>query len=101
MKELWPFQVVGAEFLYSHKRVILADQMGIGKTRQVIEVLKKRFAANRNISIVVICAKKNAVRTWNKELPKWAPELAEIFVSTEGKSPPKRGAIWTRMPFVI
>jgi SNF2 family DNA or RNA helicase len=101
MKVLWPFQAAGVEFLLKHKRAILADQMGIGKTRQVIEVLKGRFAASRSISILVVCAKKNAVRTWNKELPKWAPELAEIFVSTEGKSPTKRVAIWEEMPFVI
>lgn len=101
MKELWPFQAVGIKFLWKHKRAILADQMGIGKTRQVIEVLKKCFAITPNISILVVCAKKNAVRTWNKELPKWAPELAEIFVSTEGKSPPEREAIWTERPFVI
>ncbi len=101
MKELWPFQAVGVEFLWRHKRVILADQMGIGKTRQAIEVLKKRVAADSGVSILVICAKKNAIRTWKKELPLWAPELAEGFSLTEGKSPTERKTIWEEDLYVL
>jgi SNF2 family DNA or RNA helicase len=95
MSELWPFQVAGVKFLQEHKRVILADQMGIGKTRQVIEVLKERVQRDSEISILVVCAKKNAMLVWERELIKWAPELAEDFGSTEGKSASKRLTIWT------
>ncbi len=101
MKEAWPFQVEGTKFLSSHKRAILADQMGIGKTRQVIEVLKERVRTDSDISILVICAKKNTMLIWQRELPKWAPELAEYFISTEGKSPTQRKAIWSYTSFVI
>ncbi len=101
MKELWPFQVDGVKFLMKHKRALLADQMGIGKTRQVIEVLKSHTQRNPDASIIVIVAKKNAMMVWQRELPKWAPELAEGFISTEGKSPTQRLEIWGRMQYVI
>ncbi len=101
VKELWPFQVEGIKFLEKHKRVILADQMGIGKTRQVIKVIEKRVLVTE-CSVLVICAKKNAMYVWmKKELPKWSPELAEAFVSTESKSPTERETIWKEMLCVV
>lgn len=102
VEKLWPFQVEGINFLKTHKRVILADQMGIGKTRQVIEVLKEYPIADGITSILVICARKNAMYVWmDKELPKWWPEVADQFVSTEGKAPSERITIWREMCYVV
>ncbi len=90
MEKMWPFQAEGVNFIRRHRRVILADQMGIGKTRQAIEVLK----AEEVEAVLVICS-KNAMFVWERELRKWWPEKADSFLTTEGLSPHARQYIWT------
>ncbi len=96
MEEMWPFQVEGVNFIRRHKRVILADQMGIGKTRQAIEVLK----AEEVETVLVICS-KNAMFVWERELKKWWPEKADFFITTEGLSPFARTSVWVESVCVI
>ena len=41
MITLYPFQETGRDFLAARENAILADDMGIGKTVQSVEALKK------------------------------------------------------------
>ena len=61
--KLYPFQRLGAQFLASRQRALLADGMGLGKTIQAITAAK---AVNAN-SIAVICP-AIARTMWGREL---------------------------------
>jgi len=96
MQELWSFQEDGIKFVRRHRRVIIADEMGVGKTRQAIEVLKAE-GCNR---ILIICS-KNAMFVWQRELSKWWPERADDFITTEKRPPEMRRVIWERVLCVV
>ena len=74
LKELYPYQCQGAEWLSGQRGAILADDMGLGKTVQVIAAMRLLF--NRAVlrSALVVC-QKGLVATWKRELGRWAPEL--------------------------
>lgn len=62
MKDPLPYQEIGAEFLFTKKRALLADEMGVGKTLQAI------IAAIRvNLPILVICPASIKVN-WAREI---------------------------------
>lgn len=65
MKTAFPFQVKGTKFLAGKNLALLADSMGLGKTRQAIEALDLIQAAK----IVILCpavARLNWVREINE-----------------------------------
>lgn len=65
---LMPFQRAGVEFLTIAKRVLLADEMGTGKTIQAIEA-GNRLDPER---VLVICP--NSMKyTWQREIASWNP----------------------------
>lgn len=73
--DLYPFQRAGVEFLTRSKRVLLADEMGVGKTVQAIE------AATRlgKEKILVICP--NSMKyTWAREFKIWNPDAVVSVV---------------------
>lgn len=67
-ERLYPFQVAGAQFLFTAKHALLADDMGSGKTIQVIAAAKARTA----LPALVICP-ASMRRTWGREITKWWP----------------------------
>ena len=80
LKELYPFQRQGVEWLRGRCGAILADDMGLGKTVQVISAMRLLFnrAAIRNV--LVVCP-KGLVATWERELGRWAPELGVAILT--------------------
>lgn len=74
--ELFPFQRVGVHFMELAGRALLADDMGSGKTIQLIRTLE-RLAKNKTkqypYPALVVCP--NSMKyTWKAEIEKWAPE---------------------------
>lgn len=63
MKKLYPFQIVGKDFLASRRNAILADDMGLGKTIQFIEAAKTIKAHNA----IIVCP-LGVRRSWVKTL---------------------------------
>jgi SWI/SNF-related matrix-associated actin-dependent regulator 1 of chromatin subfamily A len=63
MITLYPFQETGRDFLAARENAILADDMGIGKTVQSVEALKKIDAKNG----IIVCP-LSVRRTWAKFL---------------------------------
>jgi SNF2 family DNA or RNA helicase len=73
---LYPFQNTGAWFMVYGERVLIADEMGTGKTVQAIASLRavKSFPA-------LVVAPNSMLWTWKAELEKWAPELKVSVVA--------------------
>lgn len=76
--DLFPYQQVGAEFLVAMAErrvgVLLADQMGLGKTAQAIALLLDQ--RGRGPSLIVCPA--SLLRNWTREIGQVAPALTVI-----------------------
>lgn len=81
---LYPFQRVGRSFLNIAKEAILGDEMGTGKTIQVLAALSKIDA------LPALVVSPNSVKTnWAKEATKWLPE-SNPYVITGGAAQRKK-----------
>lgn len=65
---LYPFQVVGAEYLASRDRALLCDQMGLGKSVQALAALPTSASA------IIVCPAV-VKGSWLAEIKKWRPDL--------------------------
>jgi len=65
---LYPYQRVGAEYLRSRRRAILADQMGTGKTPEALAALDARVG-------VLVVAPSVVQGNWLKEAIRWRKDL--------------------------
>lgn len=75
--KLYPFQVVGAEWLIQTGSGLLADEMGAGKTIQVLAALEHLGA--EAFPALVICP--NSVKfNWADEATKWVPSAVPHVV---------------------
>lgn len=79
MKILEPFQVAGAEFLYTNQRALLADEMGVGKTLQAIT------AALRNEKPTLVVCPASIKVNWAREIIDQDP-TAQIQIVEPGES---------------
>jgi SNF2 family DNA or RNA helicase len=77
-----PFQRVGARFIADGRRVILADEPGVGKTLETLGGLVETGAQT-----VLVFAKKKAIEAvWAAEIPRWLGDLADVYpvLGTQG-----------------
>lgn len=68
---LTPYQIKGVEYIQDKKRVLLGDQMGLGKTAQAIVATESCYP------ILVICP-KGLKSNWKREFKKWINQEALI-----------------------
>ena len=71
-QDLWPPQRVGVEFLTIVGQGLLGDEMGTGKTVQVLRALRRLGPGAR--PVLVVCP-NTVKRTWLELGRQWAPEL--------------------------
>lgn len=62
----YKFQETGIDFMLKTGRAILADDMGVGKTIQTIECIKRA----RSRRILIVCP-KSLTRNWCREIEVW------------------------------
>lgn len=72
-------QQKGVEFLLSTNRSILADEMGVGKTAQLITA-----AIQSNSQRIAVVTPLAVVDHWNREIDRWAPETVIIPLTKLG-----------------
>jgi SNF2 family DNA or RNA helicase len=68
------YQINGTGFLWSAYSGLLADEPGLGKSKQTIDAITSgiRYRSNYNESVLIICP--NSLKyTWKDEWTKWAP----------------------------
>jgi len=80
---LYNFQEVGALFLITAKQALCADEMGSGKTIQVIAAAK----AVNELPMLVI-APNSCKRSWAREVEKWWPGIPVYVV--DGTAPKRQ-----------
>jgi SNF2 family DNA or RNA helicase len=84
-KILRPYQKRGYQWLCAQKKLgfggILADDMGLGKSLQVLAFLLK-FKKNRTRTLLVV--PKTLIFNWEDEIDKFAPSL-RYYICKEGK----------------
>lgn len=92
--ELFQHQKLGIEFLKKNKKAILADSMGMGKTRQAIMAAGE----SSNRGIVIVCPASLKIN-WEREIHMIYPEDRVIIVNS-GKATHNAGiekpeGVWT------
>jgi SNF2 family DNA or RNA helicase len=79
-----PYQLIGKTFLASRKSALLADQMGLGKSFQVILAIEDLYATDPAFKRALIVAPATLLSNWKNEFFKFAPGLAvQLVVGAE------------------
>lgn len=80
---LYGFQAAGSDFMVVAEQALLGDEMGTGKTIQLLEALRWRFiTAGSTLPALIVCP--NSTKTnWQEEAYRWFPE-AKSYVITGG-----------------
>lgn len=77
---LYPFQETGVRFLSTAERALLCDEMGTGKTAQVIRTLRLLYETGRNPFPVLIIAPNTVKRSWLREFERWWPAVTPVIL---------------------
>lgn len=104
---LYPFQKIGAEFLRTRRRAILADEMGVGKSAQALAGIDASKAALVIAPPVVTSAWYNEARRWRPDLQSslWKrpysifPGRGELVITSYSSLPHEWVEPRTRCPF--
>ena len=99
--KLRPFQRVGAEWLIAVQRGILADDMGTGKTVQLLGALASQPHLDVLPAIAVV--PNSAKYNWKHEITRWFP-IAEPYIVDGGAAKRRKmllDATWNPRAFII
>lgn len=79
---LYPYQRKGTAYAMMHKRVIIGDKMGLGKTAQAIATaMGAEMQGNESFPVLVICPASLKIN-WQREFAKWSNKRAIILSDT-------------------
>lgn len=84
--ELYAYQKHGTQFLSLMPSAILADDLGVGKTKQALDAAVK-IGANR----ILVLAPKTLTYNWKAEVEKWHPDMTAIVIPDSKK---ERDTFW-------
>lgn len=76
VKPLFEYQERAVNWLKEHSGGYLAIDMGLGKTRIVLEYIR----ASKFPYVLVVAPKKVALYTWPEQILEWAPELSYVVL---------------------
>src|SRR5678815_5123014 len=93
---LFPHQIEGVAFLLGRRRAILADDMGLCKTRQAIVSLRHLTPGGRRLVVCPASVKRN----WAREIEQAIPG-ASVRVVEGGGAAPAGDAEWTIVNYDI
>jgi len=68
--KLFPFQTIGSHFLYTGRKVLLADVVGLGKTPQSI-IASQKLLIEENYDGVIVVVPASLKRKWRKDIYKF------------------------------
>lgn len=88
-EELYPFQTIGAKFIYEAGSGIITDMVGLGKTPQSLSVVQKYYN-DKSINFFIILCPSSLKRNWEAEVVKFT----DLNVYTINGNRPKRKKIY-------
>jgi len=90
MEGLWRHQVEAIEWARERRSILLHHEMGCGKTRTAIEILKELLASQEagKPFRVLVCCPKAVIAAWLKQASLWWPE-ARVCALTKGTAKAK------------
>lgn len=89
---LYPFQVVGANYAYHNKRVLIADVMGLGKTLQALAAMVK-LKNNKQLRRAIVICPASVKYQWLGEVynkSSLSAYVVERFSNYKGKTQQER-----------
>jgi len=89
--KLYKHQIVGIEELERHNAYGLFDQMGLGKTLELLYMALDSIRGGRFDCALIVCKSSHA-RVWTKHITEHAPNTA--YHSIIGKAPAVRKQAW-------
>lgn len=81
VSRLYPFQLVGREFLSVAGGALLADEMGTGKSVQTVTALRRvsELTGQSALPALIVCP--NSVKAhWERHVTEWLPEATPYLV---------------------
>jgi SWI/SNF-related matrix-associated actin-dependent regulator 1 of chromatin subfamily A len=78
-----PFQKAGVDFLVKNKSVLLADDMGIGKTIQALGLIN----SDESIKTIMVVCPASLKNNWSREASKWLTRKFEIGIADTKHAP--------------
>ena len=87
---LLPYQREGVAALLSRKELLLADDMGLGKSIQTIAAIRILFHQQKIANALLVCPASLLIQ-WQREFAKWAPDIRVVTLSGSASD---RGALW-------
>ncbi len=87
---LLPYQREGVAALLSRRELLLADDMGLGKSIQTIAAIRILFHQQKIANALLVCPASLLIQ-WQREFAKWAPDIRVVTVSGSASD---RGALW-------
>jgi SNF2 family DNA or RNA helicase len=73
VNKLYPYQLLGSQFLAANKRAYLADVPGLGKTAQAIRAIMVLQGTSGTIMHILVVCPAVAIPVWQSEWAKWWP----------------------------
>lgn len=89
---LYDFQTAGAEFIRVAESALLGDDMGMGKTAQILAVLEALANVGQDNALPALVICPNSVKTgWAKQVQKWETNVTPYVVT--GSASQRRAVI--------
>lgn len=85
MLTLYPHQREGVDFLTANHRVILADDMGLGKSAEIIHTCEEILYPENRTSGALVVVPASLRLLWGEELLKWSPAARVVIVGAENE----------------
>lgn len=90
LNKLYPYQIVGVNFLLNNDAALLGDQMGLGKTVTTTVALKLLIRRGIRKRALIVCP-VSVLYVWEKHLREWSPELVYVVVRGDQRT---RRELW-------
>lgn len=90
---LYPHQRAGVEFLRVAKQAILADDMGLGKSRTAFSAILSHYQHGKDLFPVLLVCPNSTKRGWKTEIEEVWPGLEVVVV--DGTAPQRRKQLAT------
>jgi SNF2 family DNA or RNA helicase len=84
--KLYPYQTIGAKFLYEAKNGILMDVVGLGKTPQSLSIISKHYQ-EENINFFIVICPNSLKRNWDAEVKKFTDKDVIVI---DGNKPARK-----------